>query len=92
MSAIRPRVEAEAGPQRTRVAVGKAWWFLAEPGIAVRGFTVDEGVAFSAQAREKTSVRIEVSGFQPASGSALLINGQPAAVTLEGATLYLSVT
>jgi len=80
-------VEAEAGPQRTRVAVGDAWSFLAEPGIAVRGFTVDDGVAFSAQAREKTSVRIEASGFQPAEGTALLINGQPAAFTLEGTAL-----
>ena len=80
-------VEAEAGPQRTRVAVDNAWSFLAEPGIAVRGFRVDDGVVFSAQAREKTSVRIEASGFQPAPGAALLINGQPAAFTVEGAAL-----
>jgi len=79
--------EAEAGPQRTRVAVGEAWSFLAEPGIAVRGFTVDDGVAFSAQARARTRVRIEVKGFRPAEGAALLVNGQSAAFTLEGTAL-----
>jgi hypothetical protein len=73
------------------VAVGEAWSFLAEPGIAVRGFTVDDGVAFSAQAREKTSVRIEASGFQPAPGAALLINGQPAAFTVEGGALRFTL-
>jgi len=84
-------VEAEAGPRRTRVAAGEAWHFLAEPGIAVRGFTVDNGVAFSAQARERTSVRLAVKGFQPAAGAALRINGQSAAFTVEDDALHFTL-
>ena len=85
------RVEAEAGPCRTRVAAGDAWSFLAEPGIAVRGFTVDaDGIAFNAVARERTSVRLEVKGFQPAGKTALRINGQPAAFTVEGGALHFT--
>lgn len=84
-------VEAEAGSRRTRVAVGESWSFLAEPGIAVRGFTTDNGIAFSAQARERTCVRLAVKGFRPAAGSALRINGQPAAFTVEGDALHFTL-
>lgn len=86
------RVEAEAGPRRTRVVVGDAWSFLAEPGIAVRGFAVDaDGVAFSAVAREQTCARLEVKGFQPAADAALRINGEPAAFTAEGDALRFTL-
>jgi hypothetical protein len=86
------RVEAEAGPRRTWVVVGDAWSFLAEPGIAVRGFTADGGgVAFSAQARERTSIRIEVKGFQPAEGAILRINGQAAAFSVEGGSILFTL-
>lgn len=85
------RVEAEAGPQRTRVVVGGAWSFLAEPGVAVRGFTTDDGVAFRAVARERTSVRLAVKGFQPAGNAALRINGQPAVFTVVGDALCFTL-
>jgi len=76
-------VEAEAGSRRTRVAVGDAWRFLAEPGIAVRGFTADNGVAFSARALEPASVRIEVKGLHPSDGMAVRINGQSVPFTVQ---------
>jgi hypothetical protein len=84
-------VEAEAGPRRTRVVAGESWSFLAEPGIAVRGFTTDGVVAFSTVARERTSVRLEVKGFQPAADAALRINGQPAVFTVEGDALCFTI-
>ena len=84
-------VEAEAGPRRTRVVVGDAWSFLAEPGIAVRGFTVDDGIAFSAQALECANVRIAVKGLQPAPDAVLRINGQPATFTVEGDALRFTL-
>jgi hypothetical protein len=80
-------VEAEAGPRRTQVVMGDAWSFLAEPGIAVRGFTVDDGIAFSAQAQERTSVRIKVKRFRPSAMTSVLVNGQSAPFTVEGNAL-----
>jgi uncharacterized Zn-binding protein involved in type VI secretion len=80
-------VEAEAGPLRTRVAVGDAWSFLAEPGIAVRGFTTDNGIAFSAQAQAQSCVRLAVKSFQPSAATSLRINGKPAAFTVKDGAL-----
>lgn len=77
-------VEAEAGPQRTRVHMGEEWRFLAEPGIVVRGFTTDDGIAFSAVTREPSRVRLEASGFEPSATISVLVNGRPIPCTIEG--------
>lgn len=63
---------------------------IKEQGIR-RGFTTDNGVAFSAHAPEPASVRVEVKGFQPAGNAALRINGQPAVFTVEGDALCFTI-
>ncbi len=80
-------VEAEAGPQRTRVSVGEEWRFLAEPGIAVRGFTTDDGIAFSAATQEPSRVRLEAKGLAPSAKTSVLVNGRPIPCTFEGGAL-----
>jgi hypothetical protein len=80
-------VEAEAGPQRTRVSVTGAWSFLAEPGIAVRGFTIDDGIAFSAQASQQTHVQLSAIILHLSPTTVLRVNGAPAAFTVENGAL-----
>jgi hypothetical protein len=77
-------VEAEAGPQRTRVSAGGAWSFLAEPGIVVRGFTMEDGIAFSAAPREPSRLRLEAKGLEPPAEISVLVKGRPIPFTFEG--------
>jgi len=58
------RVEAEAGPEKTRVKMGDSWEFLAEPGIAVRAFErTKDGFRFEATCLEETSVTINTASL-----------------------------
>ena len=84
-------VEAEAGPQRTRVNVGEEWRFLAEPGIAVRGFTTGDGMAFSAAPRGPSRVRLEAKGFEPSPRTSVLVNGRPIPFTVEGGAVLFTL-
>jgi len=84
-------VEAEAGPQRTLVSVGEEWRFLAEPGIVVRGLTIDHGIAFSASTLEPSRLRIEAKEFEPSPKTSILVNGQPIAFTVEGSAVLFTL-
>ncbi len=82
------RYAAAAGPARTRVRC-EAWEFLAEPGLAVRGFAADaEGVRFTAAPRAETRVRLRAA----LTGSVTATrNGAPLPVTRDGDGLMFSL-
>jgi len=58
------RVDAEAGPERTRVKMGDSWEFIAKPGIAVRAFEqTEDGFRFEATCQKQATVTITAPGI-----------------------------
>lgn len=72
------RMEAEAGPRRTRVRCGDQWEFVAEPGVAVRGFALaPEGGRCAIRAAAAAQVRLRGGGLPPGSGGGVWCDGHP---------------
>ena len=64
------RVDAEAGPERTRVKMGDSWEFVAEPGIVVRAFErTSEGFRFEATCLEETKITIDTASLTLPAGT-----------------------
>jgi hypothetical protein len=84
-------VEAEAGPSRTQVAVGDAWSFRAEPGIVVRGFTVEDAIAFTATSAQQSRVRLVAKDFARTGKVTVIVNDCPVHYTVEGSAILFTL-
>jgi hypothetical protein len=82
------RVTAAGGAARTAVTFGDAWTFLAEPGVAVRGFHhADDGFRGTIVAPAAATLRLTAPGL---TGAATL-DGVPAAARRAGNGVVITV-